>query len=426
MTEMFIFHDGLGRDIECFVSHPDIENDDEEGLGWEGVPLDVESDDEEELGTVGNGNEEEVQNIRWEGGQCGHDDIDKYASDDDTDSDGACSGLKDSSSSDAVDGELDEENDCSDDNCSVVSSSDEEEGLTESMDLLFPGVEHRFCMRHYYSNFQKVHKGKELKDLMWGAASVYTLPEYQAKIRELRAVSLEAHNWLINEPPKNWASSGSFYKCRGWGEQYLTGKRVAIGVPNGAGKGVARGRGLSRGRGVAIGVPTGAGKGVARGRGLSRGRGVAIGVPTGGGREMARGVTTERIGTRSWASQRGVTLGTGVGRGVAARGGVSRGKQVVVARGDWSRGKGVAVQTGGHRAVDIGAARNHKTGASGVARAVQIGAQPSFPTLVRNGKKVTFQSAVGGGYQPDWKIARIGDGVFSSQVYIGTSKGSTQ
>lgn len=149
MIEMFIFHDGLGRDIECFVSHPDVENDDEEELGWEGVPADVENDEEEELGGAGNGNGEEVQNISWEGGQCGHDDTDKGASDDDTDSDGACSGLRDSSSSDGdgddiedvvnhgdegpltirkpVDGEVDEESDCSDDNCSVVSSSDEED-----------------------------------------------------------------------------------------------------------------------------------------------------------------------------------------------------------------------------------------------------------------------------------------------------------
>ncbi|XP_058199790.1 uncharacterized protein LOC131314888 [Rhododendron vialii] len=45
---------------------------------------------------------------------------------------------------------------------------DRQKRLTESMDLLFPGVEHRYHMRHMYSNFQKVHKGKELKDLIWG------------------------------------------------------------------------------------------------------------------------------------------------------------------------------------------------------------------------------------------------------------------
>ncbi|KAG5540593.1 hypothetical protein RHGRI_020717 [Rhododendron griersonianum] len=261
MTEMFIFHDGLGRDIECFVSHPDVEND-----------------EEEELGGAGNGNEEEVQNIRWEGGQCGHDDTDKGASDDDTNSDGACNGLRDSSSSDGDDIE------------DVVVTRE-----TSPCPLIPTG-----------------RKGKDV-------------------------------------------SSGV---TRG----------------RGTGRGVPRGRGLSRGTGV--------GRGVAARGGVSRGKEVVV----------------------------------------AARGGVSRGKAVVVAaRGGWSRGKGVVVQTGGDRAVEIGAARNDQTGA----RAVQIGAQPSLPTLIRNGKKVIFNSAVGGGYQPDWKIARIGYGVFSSQIYNGTSKGST-
>ncbi|KAH7835968.1 hypothetical protein Vadar_031565 [Vaccinium darrowii] len=79
------------------------------------------------------------------------------------------------------------------------------DGLTESMDLLFPGVEHRFCIRHMYSNYQKLFKGKELKDLMWGAASAYTVPEFEAKMRELKAMSNEAHDWLLREPIEHWA-----------------------------------------------------------------------------------------------------------------------------------------------------------------------------------------------------------------------------
>ncbi|KAI8560052.1 hypothetical protein RHMOL_Rhmol04G0225000 [Rhododendron molle] len=494
--------------------------------------------------------------------------------------------------------------------------------------------------------------GKGLKDLMWGATNAYTLPEYQAKMRELRAVSMEAHNWLIHEPPKNWVScfyspvartnrmvnnlsesfnnaikkvrdqpiltmmeslrkhvmqryvertkscstfktnicpnivkkleiekasamefsvmycaphkfeiwspyksfivdielntcscrkwevtgipcrhacaamikdrrkpedfispyfltdtfrksyaylinpipnksmwmriefedimpppyrrksgrpkktrrkgakealaqSGTIFKCRKCNQPghnartckaHVSSTSAEVGesstsqvvtregspcplIPIGR-KDVSSG--VRRGRGTGRGVP--------RGRGLSRSRGVVIGVPTGGGRGVARGVTTGRVVTRSWAFQWGVTLGTGVGRGMAARGGMSRGKEVVVvargvlrgkpvvvaAKGGLSRGQGVAVQIGGDKAVEIGGTRNDQIGASGVARAVQIDVQPSLPTLVRNGKKVIFKSALGGGYQPGWKIARIGDGVFSSQVYNGITKGSTQ
>ncbi|KAH7862797.1 hypothetical protein Vadar_009727 [Vaccinium darrowii] len=49
-----------------------------------------------------------------------------------------------------------------------------QKGLITSFDRLLPNVEHRYCMRHLYDNFQKTCKGKEYKDLMWGAASAYT------------------------------------------------------------------------------------------------------------------------------------------------------------------------------------------------------------------------------------------------------------
>ncbi|KAI8530848.1 hypothetical protein RHMOL_Rhmol11G0090800 [Rhododendron molle] len=474
MTEMFILHDSLGRDIECFVSHPDVENDDEEELGWEGVPPGFEHDEEEELGGAGNGNEEEVQNIRWEGGQCGDDDTNKGASDDDTDSngdsDGACSGLRDSSSSDgddiedvvnqgheepltvkkAVDGlgkcvmivEHDEESDCSDDNCSVVSSSDEEEGLTESMDLLFPGVEHRFCMRHYYSNFQKVHKGKELKDLLWGAASAYTLPKYHAKMRELRAVSMEAHNWLIHEPHKNLARC--FYSPVAKTNRMVNNLSESF---NNAIKKVRDQPILTMMKSLRKHVmQRHACAAMIKARRkpedfifpyflietFRKSYAYLINpipdksmwmrtefediMPSPYRRKSGRPKKTKRKGAKEALAERGTifkcrkcnqpshnaktckaqvsstsaeveesstsqgqewveeTARGGVSRGkevvVAARG-VSRGKPVVVAaRGGLSREKGVAVQTGGDRAVQIDGRRNDQTGASGVARAL--------------------------------------------------------
>ncbi|KAH7846733.1 hypothetical protein Vadar_017486 [Vaccinium darrowii] len=42
-----------------------------------------------------------------------------------------------------------------------------QKGLITSFDRLVPNVEHRYCMRHLYDNFQKTCKGKEYKDLMW-------------------------------------------------------------------------------------------------------------------------------------------------------------------------------------------------------------------------------------------------------------------
>ncbi|KAI8558838.1 hypothetical protein RHMOL_Rhmol04G0127500 [Rhododendron molle] len=237
MTEMFVLYEGEDKDIECFVTHLDVEEDDEEWLGWEGEELGLEdlgnaqnADDEEEE------DEQEQEQEIGKGGQCvtdsGNGGDNQTDSDSDSDSDFICSGLRDSSSFDGDDIEYEQNKgvDGDEGGCLPVrnhhedlgqgvviteveeSDNSDENGLTESMDLLFLGVEHRYCMRHMYSNFQKVHEGKELKELMWGAASAYTIPEFRQKMMEVTAVDVKAHEWLLKEPPKYWARC--FYSPR--------------------------------------------------------------------------------------------------------------------------------------------------------------------------------------------------------------------
>ncbi|KAF7117126.1 hypothetical protein RHSIM_RhsimUnG0001800 [Rhododendron simsii] len=241
MTEMFSLYEGEGKEIEFFITHLDVEENDEEELEWHQDSDSVQMDYLEEGGPSVEAVEDRGkavivgENVEvMQGGD----------SDNDSDSDYACSGLRDSSSSDGDGEEIydfeeggpsvkavkdigksvivgeDVERECGSDNSddieSIISSSDGEEviiqGLTEAMDLLFLGVEQRFCIRHYYADFQKEHKGKELKDLMWGAASAYTLPEFQQKMRELMAISVKAHEWSLKVPPKYWARC--FYSPR--------------------------------------------------------------------------------------------------------------------------------------------------------------------------------------------------------------------
>ncbi|XP_073226373.1 uncharacterized protein [Cicer arietinum] len=47
---------------------------------------------------------------------------------------------------------------------------DQQKGLLPAMDKLLPGVEQRFCVRHLYKTFRKIHLGKRLKELTWKAA----------------------------------------------------------------------------------------------------------------------------------------------------------------------------------------------------------------------------------------------------------------
>ena len=44
------------------------------------------------------------------------------------------------------------------------------QGLIPAMEMLFPTVEHRFCVKHIYNNFKLNFKGLELKATLWRCA----------------------------------------------------------------------------------------------------------------------------------------------------------------------------------------------------------------------------------------------------------------
>lgn len=55
-----------------------------------------------------------------------------------------------------------------------------------------------------YANFKLRFKDKELKDLMWGAATAYLEETHNKKMNDLRRLSNEAYDWLKNIPPQQW------------------------------------------------------------------------------------------------------------------------------------------------------------------------------------------------------------------------------
>ena len=74
---------------------------------------------------------------------------------------------------------------------------------------MLPNVEHRYCMRHMYSNFREKFKGKELKDLFWKAASASTLREFNVHMKKLEELDPKnkPHLWMKRENPACWARS---------------------------------------------------------------------------------------------------------------------------------------------------------------------------------------------------------------------------
>nr|XP_027191059.1 uncharacterized protein LOC101498519 [Cicer arietinum] len=80
-------------------------------------------------------------------------------------------------------------------------------GLLPAMDELLPEVEQRFCVRHLYNNFRKIHPGKKLKELMWKAAKSTYHQAWEREMKKLRKVNEETYKYLVKIPPRFWSKS---------------------------------------------------------------------------------------------------------------------------------------------------------------------------------------------------------------------------
>nr|CAD1834514.1 unnamed protein product [Ananas comosus var. bracteatus] len=84
----------------------------------------------------------------------------------------------------------------------------------QSHDLV-PNAEHRFCVRHLYSNFQNSYKGKLLKDYLWAAAKASYVAKFEHWMGLIKETDAVAYEWLVDKPPQQWSMSHfrEFPKC---------------------------------------------------------------------------------------------------------------------------------------------------------------------------------------------------------------------
>ena len=66
------------------------------------------------------------------------------------------------------------------------------QGLISAMEMLFPTVEHRFCVKHIYNNFKLNFKGLELKAVLWRCAAATTIREFEKKMQDMKELDKEA------------------------------------------------------------------------------------------------------------------------------------------------------------------------------------------------------------------------------------------
>jgi hypothetical protein len=79
------------------------------------------------------------------------------------------------------------------------------QGLINVVTKIWPNVEHRFCVRHLYQNFQKAsNKGEVLKNNMWAIARLTNIPRWQHNLEKMRADSREAYEWVEKLAPNTW------------------------------------------------------------------------------------------------------------------------------------------------------------------------------------------------------------------------------
>ncbi|KAK8627969.1 hypothetical protein V6N13_063684 [Hibiscus sabdariffa] len=62
------------------------------------------------------------------------------------------------------------------DGCTLLS--DMQKGLLKEVPVCFPKIEYRFCARHMYANWRKVHKGGDLQLLFWKWCKETTQSEF--------------------------------------------------------------------------------------------------------------------------------------------------------------------------------------------------------------------------------------------------------
>ena len=65
------------------------------------------------------------------------------------------------------------------------------QGLIPSMEMLFPTVEYRLCVKHIYNNLKLNFNGLELKAALWRCVAVTTVREFEKRVQDIKDLDKE-------------------------------------------------------------------------------------------------------------------------------------------------------------------------------------------------------------------------------------------
>jgi transposase-like protein len=79
------------------------------------------------------------------------------------------------------------------------------QGLIKAVMELFPDSEHRFCVRHLYSNMNQLHREELVKNNLWTCARAISPARWEECMEAFKTECPTAHAWLDEMPPNTWA-----------------------------------------------------------------------------------------------------------------------------------------------------------------------------------------------------------------------------
>ncbi|XP_061991204.1 uncharacterized protein LOC133709465 isoform X2 [Rosa rugosa] len=95
--------------------------------------------------------------------------------------------------------------------------SDKQKGLLPACEAVLPLADHRYCVRHLWTNFNKLYPGKVMKDQLWAIAKSSTMAYYTKEMVLMKQLDPKAYDWLTDPQrnPRHWCRSHfqTFLKC---------------------------------------------------------------------------------------------------------------------------------------------------------------------------------------------------------------------
>ncbi|XP_015694589.2 uncharacterized protein LOC102719505 [Oryza brachyantha] len=96
----------------------------------------------------------------------------------------------------------------------LVISTDAGKGIEIAVDLVYPRVEHRECMRHLWKNMKKKFHGTLFAQHMWAAAKTYTVQGREYHLGKIKEKCQDAIDWLDEHHPYCWSRSTFSDLCK--------------------------------------------------------------------------------------------------------------------------------------------------------------------------------------------------------------------